>query len=342
MAPSADTIRLKNHPGQALSPLDADEGNLQSLCETFVETLGSCSRFGSPVVGTSAQQGTPTLSVFYPHGALFLIFAVDFQCVCVCVLHTDPMVVVFYDVTRFLVKSVDATPLDYQQDLDEAYQKRLDFIMNKNTASATPPWRLFAACEGLPGDDAEGEAGNTAAKQHPKGNLDLLLVAAAANENAEEEAFNRGLPADYDGILLVYVPKGIDKKSKPIEDIFTVRKLKNGAPLYGDISMNEINLAIAPILKRIKVKREDGTIFRVDASQGAKKICAVTFKLVTALDDDDLNWRYDPESDAYVLRLAIALREDDPKSKRKAAGWRPNPLRENDGEEDEVEEEADF
>ena len=240
------------------------------------------------------------------------------------------MGVVFNDVTRFLVKSVDATPLDYQQDLDEAYQKRMDFIKNKNKASVTPPWRLFAACEGLPGDDAEGEAGNTAAKQHPKGNLDLLLVAAAANENAEEEAFNRGLPADYDGTLLVYVHKGVDKKSKPIEDIFTVRKLQNGAPLYGDISMNEINLAIAPILKRIKVKRGDGTIFRVDASQGAKKSGAVTFKLVTALDDDDLNWRYDPESDAYVLRLAIALREDDPKSKRKATGWEPNSVHEND------------
>ena len=30
------------------------------------------------------------------------------------------MGVVFNDVTRFLVKSVDATPLGYQQDLDEA------------------------------------------------------------------------------------------------------------------------------------------------------------------------------------------------------------------------------
>jgi hypothetical protein len=64
LAPSAGYICLKIHPGQALSPLDADEGDLQSLCETFVVTLGSCARFGSPVVGTSAQHGTPTLSVF--------------------------------------------------------------------------------------------------------------------------------------------------------------------------------------------------------------------------------------------------------------------------------------
>ena len=78
------------------------------------------------------------------------------------------------------------------------------------------------------------------------------------------------------------------------------------------------------------MKRGDGTIFRVDASQGAKKSGAVTFKLVTALDDDDFKWRYDPESDAYVLRLAIALREDDPKSKRKATGWEPNSVHEND------------
>jgi hypothetical protein len=64
LAPSADTIRLKIYQGQALSPLDADKGDFQSLCETLVEALGSCARFGNPVVGTSAQQGIPTLSVF--------------------------------------------------------------------------------------------------------------------------------------------------------------------------------------------------------------------------------------------------------------------------------------
>ena len=67
MAPCADTIRMKIHPGQALNPYDDDddEGYSPSLCESFAEILGRCARFGSPVVGTSAQQGTPTLSVFY-------------------------------------------------------------------------------------------------------------------------------------------------------------------------------------------------------------------------------------------------------------------------------------
>ena len=69
MAPSADTIRMKIHRGQALNSYDDDddddEGVSPSLCESFAEILGRCARFGSPVVGTSAQQGTPTLSVFY-------------------------------------------------------------------------------------------------------------------------------------------------------------------------------------------------------------------------------------------------------------------------------------
>ena len=235
------------------------------------------------------------------------------------------------------MKSVEATALDYQEDLDDAYQDRLNFLNGKKASSATPPWRLYAACIGLPGKDAEAKPEETTAKQQQKGNLDLLLVAAAAHKTAEEEVFNRGLPADYEGPLLVYVHKGVDKKSKPIEDTFTVRKLQHGDPLHVDISMHEINMAIAAILKKINVKRDNGTLFRVDASQGLKKGTPTTFKLATVLEDDDLTWRHDLDSGAYVLRLAIALREDDPKSKRRSTGWEPNPVHESGNEEDDEE-----
>jgi hypothetical protein len=42
MAPCADTIRMKIHPGQALNPYDDDdeEGYSPSLCESFAEILG--------------------------------------------------------------------------------------------------------------------------------------------------------------------------------------------------------------------------------------------------------------------------------------------------------------
>ena len=63
---------------------------------------------------------------------------------------SDPTSVFFYNVTRYLVKSVEATALDSLKDLDDAYQERLNFLNCKKPSSTTPPWRLFAACIGLP------------------------------------------------------------------------------------------------------------------------------------------------------------------------------------------------
>ena len=198
-------------------------------------------------------------------------------------------------------RASDVTAIDTQAQFNAAYNTHSQKKMAKG--SALPPLVLFAACllpqpsvldppAGAVGRQGVSGGGGSGGGGGGDGDAAALLLGLAKSPSSSQgrggasDSTVRGLPSDATGpfvldIYLGMLDVGRNGAQKASSEHVKVRTDENGDAITKDITIDDVNKAIKPVLKTAGFKRA-GTSLVAVGGKGSD--------LTLVFSDPDLNW----------------------------------------------------